>query len=131
MEKHEYLEKVLTGQDLPDDGEELKELQAHRKNVEKILCETFPDSGATIRYGGSKAKGTLNRETYDLDIICYFPRDCTAVGETLKDIYSNVSKALAPSYNIQPKTSALRLKDAANPLSDIHIDVVPGRFVDD
>jgi len=131
MNTNDYLEKILSQQNLSDDSAELKKLQEHRKNVEKIIREAFPDSGATIRYGGSKAKGTLNREAYDLDIICYFPHDGNDAGESLKDIYNNVSKALSPSYYVQPKTSAIRLKDLADTISDLHIDVVPGRFVDD
>jgi hypothetical protein len=132
MTTNEYLLAVLTSQDLPDDSAELKDLQARRKDVEAILRNKFSDSAPTIRYGGSKAKGTLIREYYDLDLTCYFAHDDTAAGETLKDIYDNVAAALEDSYYVEKKTSALRLKskDVLTYKTDFHIDVVPGRFID-
>jgi hypothetical protein len=132
MTTNEYLTEVLESQKLDDGSKELKELQEHRADVEKLLRKSFEDSSPTIRYGGSKAKGTLILESYDLDINCYFPSDDTAAGESLEDIFNNVRKALDEKYYVTPKTSALRLK-SKNPASlavDFHIDVVPGRFVD-
>lgn len=133
MTDKEYLENVLANQDLPDDSPELKELQGHRKDVEELLREKFSDSSPTIRYGGSKAKGTLIKEYYDLDVVCYFPHDDTAAGETLKNIYENVRDALKDRYDVNEKTSAIRLrsKEATTFGKDFHIDVVPGRYVDD
>ena len=132
MSDKEYLEGVLADQDLADDSAELKELQGHRKDVEKLLREEFSDSSPTIRYGGSKAKGTLIKEYYDLDLVCYFPQDDSDCGDTLKDIYGNVRDALKSKYDVQEKTSAIRLrsKEATSLGKDFHIDVVPGRFVD-
>jgi hypothetical protein len=133
MTTNEYLQSILKSQDLPDDSNELKELQSHRKDVDDRLRKEFADSSPTIRYGGSRAKGTLIKEFYDLDIICYFTHDDTTAGETLEDIYNNVENALAAVYYIERKTSALRLK-SKDPISyakDFHIDVVPGRFTDD
>jgi hypothetical protein len=130
MEPQEYLEQILKSQKLEDDSRELKDLQSRRKDVENILRDGFPDASPTIRYGGSKAKGTLIRESYDLDIVCYFPRDDSTAGETLKEIFGNVTKKLEEHYYVSPKTSAVRLKDKRNKI-DFHIDVVPGRYVDD
>ena len=130
MTTKEYLEGVLKSQDLSDDSQELKDLQTHRAKVEKILRAAFPDASPTIQYGGSKAKGTLVKESYDLDVVCYFCNDDNSAGETLKDIFENVSAKLRDEYYVEPKTSAVRLKDKGNKL-DFHIDVVPGRYVDD
>lgn len=132
MTTNEYLAKVLASQTLGDDSDELKALQAHRAKVEKLLRERFAESSPTIRYGGSRAKGTMIKEAYDLDVICYFPHDDTAAGETLEDIYNNARKALESEYWIEPKASALRLKDRdpKNFKVDFHIDVVPGRYTD-
>jgi hypothetical protein len=132
MTTQEYLDSILTAQKLADDGDELKELRQHREEVEKLLRQTFDDSSPTIRYGGSKAKGTMVKDAYDLDIICYFPSDETDAGGSLEDIYNNVKKALEQNYYVTPKTSALRLqsKDALGLHRDFHIDVVPGRYVD-
>jgi hypothetical protein len=78
-------------------------------------------------------KGTLIKELYDLDIVCYLPNDSMAAGETLEDIYNNISTCLSGSYHVEQKTSALRLrsKKTADYNRDYHIDVVPGRFTDD
>lgn len=132
MTDKEYLESVLADQDLADDSAELKELQEHRKDVEKLLREEFSDSSPTIRYGGSKAKGTLIKEYYDLDVVCYFPHEETGGGETLKAIYDNVRDALKGKYDVQEKTSAIRLrsKEVTTFGTDFHIDVVPGRYVE-
>lgn len=133
MDKNEYLQKVLKSQTLASDSEELKTLQKHRADVEELLREHFNKSSPTIRYGGSKAKGTMIREAYDLDVISYFLHNDTDAGETLEDIYKNVSKALSSKYFIEPKPSALRIKDK-DPKTygvDFHIDVVPGRYTDD
>lgn len=129
MTDKEYLEAVLKNQDLKDDSQELKDLQKERANVEKLLRDGFPECSPTIRYGGSKAKTTLIKENYDLDIASYFPNDDTSAGETLKDIYDNTEKALAGEYNIVRKRTALRLRSKKD--VDFHIDVVPGRFTDD
>lgn len=129
MTTQEYLEAVLKSQDLSEDSSEWKTLIARRKEVEKVLRDGFPDSSPTIRYGGSKAKGTLIREAYDLDIVCYFPNDDTSAGDSLKDIYNNAAAILGKEYSILRKTSALRIRDRQS--VDFHIDVVPGRFTDE
>jgi len=129
MTDNEYLKKILDAQTLKEGSTELEDLRKHRDDVDGLLRKKF--SSPMIRYGGSKAKGTMIKEGYDLDVICYFENDDTSAGETLKDIYTNVRAALADDYFIEEKPSALRLKgcDKSNP--DFHVDVVPGRFTDD
>jgi hypothetical protein len=133
MTPNEYLAKVLSAQTLASNSQELKDLQERRAEVEALLREHFDESSPTIRYGGSKAKGTMIKESYDLDIVCYFPHEDTSAGETLEDIYNNVRGALEAEYLVEPKSSALRLKDASANThgADFHIDVVPGRFTDE
>lgn len=133
MTTNEYLTKVLRAQTLEEGSEELKALQERRAEVEKHIRTAFEKSSPTIRYGGSKAKGTMIREAYDLDVISYFANGDTGAGETLEDIYNNVKEALGKHYFVIPKASALRLTDLfpANRGVDFHIDVVPGRFTDD
>ena len=132
MTTQEYLNSILAAQKLDENGDELKALREHRQDVESVIAEAFTDSSPTIRYGGSKAKGTMIKDSYDLDIICYFPSDETDAGGSLEDIYNNVKKALENNYYVEPKTSALRLrsKDAQGLHRDFHIDVVPGRYID-
>lgn len=133
MDNEKYLKEILKSQTLSSDGSELAALQQHRAEVENLLREHFSESSPTIRYGGSKAKGTMIREAYDLDIITYFPNDDTAAGETLEDIYNNVRTALSKEYMVEQKPSALRIKDNSKESLgvDFHIDVVPGRYTDD
>jgi dihydroxyacetone kinase-like predicted kinase len=133
VKPNEYLQKIIEEQTLSEDSDELKELRQRRDDVEKLLKSRFSKSKPTIRYGGSKAKGTLIREAYDLDMICYFPCDEQEAGGTLKEIYENVRKVLEEEYFVEPKKSALRLmeKHPKTIRADYHIDVVPGRFTDE
>jgi hypothetical protein len=133
MTPQNYLELVLEDRKLSEDSEERKALRKQREKVEGILLKAFEQSNPTIRYGGSRIKGTMNREIYDLDIICYFERGDTAAGETLKDIYENVERSLANDYFVERKGSALRLHSLEQYPNriDFHIDVVPGRFTDE
>ena len=130
MRSQEYLENVLKRQDLKEDSEQLKNLRKHREEVDSILRDGFSAASPTIRYGGSKAKGTLILESYDLDVVFYVPHDNDQAGVTLKAIFNNVSGKLAEHYYVEPKTSAIRLRDK-NDRTDFHVDVVPGRYVDD
>lgn len=129
----EYLKKILDSQRLAPDGPELAAIEAERQNVETLIGKAFPDCSPTIRYCGSKAKGTMVKVSYDLDIITYFPRDDQDAGGTLKDIYQNVRNALNQNYLVEEKTSSLRLFQRIDGKrgGDFHIDVVPGRYVDD
>lgn len=131
MTDQEYLEAILANQKLPDDSPEMKELRAERATVEDLLREQFSDCKFTIRYGGSKAKGTLLKEMYDLDLVFYMHSGEKGAGETLKDIFESVAKALRSKYDVREKTSALRLRRKDGTGSDLHIDVVPGRFASD
>ncbi len=131
MTTNDYLKSVLRSQDLLEDGPELRDIERNRKDVERLLRAKFGEA-PKIRYGGSHAKKTMIRVSYDVDIHCYFARGCTVAGETLKEIYDNVAKTLEGKYILQRKQSALRLTraDEAMRALDLHIDVVPGRFVE-
>lgn len=133
MTADEYLNEVLAAQALGDDSDEVKALQKDRADVEKLLRDNFKDTALTIRYAGSKAKGTMNKESYDLDIISYVSSGDDTAGEALEDIYDNHKKELAKKYYVEPKGSALRLKgcDPQTLGVDFHIDVVPGCFTDE
>ena len=133
MDDNEYLESVLESQCLADGSEEMEALRSHRDDVEELLLDKFSAASPTIRYGGSKAKGTLIKEMYDLDIVCYFPSGEDGAGKTLEEIYKNVKAALTDDYYVEEKTSAIRLKskDLDSYGVDFHIDVVPGRYTDE
>jgi len=122
-----FLKGLLEKQKLED--EEIEDLTSKRDEVEKILREAF-GTKPIIRYGGSKAKHTMIKESYDLDIVCYFPHDENEK-KSLKALYEETSKVLNEKYIIEEKRSALRIKYLRNGIVtlDYHIDVVPGRFV--
>lgn len=130
MELEEYLKSILSSQTIAPDSNEMKLLQESKEEVEELLQAAFSESNPTILPAGSKAKGTMIKDSYDLDLICYFEHDDNGAGETLKDIYDNVAEFLDDSYYVERKNSALRIKSRDKQM-DYHIDVVPGRFVDD
>jgi hypothetical protein len=132
MTTKQYLDKVLEEHSLNNDSSEMEDIRKEREKVEKILCEYFKDSKVNIKYGGSKSKNTMIKESYDLDIISFFNSDETKAGSTLKELFENTEKALQPHYFVVRKTSALRLERRDNNNHYYyHIDVLPGRYVDE
>lgn len=126
MNSNSYLNQLLEEQLLTED--ELKELTNHRDEVEKCLRDDFGEE-PIIKYAGSRVKGTMIKESYDLDIVCYFPSDFE---DTIKEIYESIKEKLAEKYAIEAKTSAIRIGKKSNGKNlDYHIDVVPGKFQDD
>jgi len=136
MTTQEYLETILEQQSLSDDSTEVEALRSERKKVDKLLRDSFEESSLTIRYAGSYKKGTMIRDNYDLDIVCYFNHDDESAGKTLEEIFNNVRESLESEYHVVPKKSALRLESLESSSSQkarvyFHIDVVPGRFTDE
>src|SRR5688500_13123595 len=103
MNDKQYLEDVLKSQTLDPDGQEMEDLRSHRSDVDTLLRTKFEKCSPAIRYGGSKAKGTMIKESYDLDITCFFKSDESAAGATLQEIYENVEAALVGDYMITRK----------------------------
>lgn len=129
MSVQEYLKQVLASQELSPDGAEMKALHAHKEEITDFLRKEF-GTLPEIKYAGSYAKGTMIKESYDLDIVCYFP---SSDQRSLKEIHDEVKEHLEKQYAIEEKASAVRildLKSAASP-TGYHIDVVPGRFIAD
>lgn len=129
MSDNDYLLDLLKSQQFEEGCDELVALDTERDNVELLLNDEYPDSNPNFTHGGSRAKGTMIREDYDLDEVCYFDNDDTAPGETLEEIYDNVAKLLESDYQVERKRSALRLKSKKG--KDLKIDIVPGRYVSD
>lgn len=121
MDINQYLRNLLSGQKLTT--EDMDKLELDRSEVEKLLLKHFSDPAPVIKYAGSKAKGTMIAESYDLDIVCYFP---STEERTLREIREDVRTALEKKYAVQDKATSLRIRDEAG--NDYHVDVVPGRF---
>ncbi|MBA3068123.1 MAG: hypothetical protein FP825_06570 [Hyphomonas sp.] len=130
MTPTEQLREVLKQQSIDPEGPEIAEMAMHKQAIERILYDSFGSTNLTIRYAGSRAKHTMIKAEYDLDIVAYFNHDSTIAGRTLKEIYWNVSNALRDSYEVTPNRSSLRLFSAAFSRAQypLQIDVVPGKF---
>jgi hypothetical protein len=131
MNSNTYLKKILSQQTFQANSEELNELQIYRQDIGKLLRSEFSSAKPSIVWAGSKAKNTMILESYDGDIVCYFPRDEDGAGETLRQIYQSVKQVLQGEYFVEEKTSALRIKRKGSENADLHIDIVPGRYIDD
>jgi hypothetical protein len=123
-----YLEELLASQRLDERSAEWKALDEEAERIEAILRAAYPWSALTFTHAGSRAKGAMIREDYDLDEVAYFRNDDNAPGQTLADIYENVAKVVGKHYTVRRKRSALRLgmKDGR----DLKVDLVPGRYID-
>jgi hypothetical protein len=126
----DYLKKVLKAQTFAPGDKELLDLNTKLRDVENLLLENFRESPPTITKAGSLAKRTMIKESYDGDLTCYFLHENDEAGSTLEEIYNNVKGALDKEYFVEVKTSALRIR-GKDDSSDLHIDVVPGRYTDD
>jgi hypothetical protein len=129
MTGNQYLQDLLVSQELKEGCAELVALDEERDEVDRLLREKYPYSNLTFTHGGSRAKGTMIRDDYDLDEVVYFENEDTAAGETLEEIYEDVATLLEESYSVRRKRSALRLR-SADGKKDLKVDVVPGRYID-
>ena len=131
MTPDEYLKRVLEDQKLTQ--VELDELRQHRAAVQELLEEHFSDSDPGIQYAGSYKKKTMIRDSYDLDVACYFAHEDDDAGTNLQEIYDSACDALSEAYHVERKTSALGImeKGALISRTDFKIDVVPGRYTND
>lgn len=129
MTGSEFLISLLGSQKLRDGCAELNELDAVRIEVERLIRTKYPQSIIRITHGGSRAKGTIVLEDYDLDLVVYFEHQDGAPGETLEEIYENIALLLEAAFRVKRKRSALRLRDKQG--RDLRVDVVPGRYVDE
>ncbi len=131
MTPDEYLKRILKQQTFRNDDQELKDLRAWREEIEKTLRTVFGKYNPSICWAGSMAKGTMIIVSYDGDLTCYFFRDEERPGKTLKEIHATVKEALEGDYLVEVKPSALRIRKKDNWYVDLHVDVIPGRYVDD
>ena len=128
MTIQEYLKNLLISQEIKPGSAEMQVLHSHKDEITKFLRKEFGND-PVIKYAGSYEKGTMIQESYDLDIVCYFPSTDL---RTLKEIHDDVVDRLKERYVVEEKASAARilnLKDGTSP-NDYHVDVVPGRFIE-
>jgi len=98
----------------------LRELRQH---IERFLSPLL--GSPRFRYGGSYGKQTIIRERYDLDLVAYWPRSSEY---TISGIYNEVGVQLKKAFQeVNSKTVAWEIPFE----NGFHIDVVPGRAIDD
>ncbi len=79
----------------------------------------------TPYFGGSRGKKTMIKESYDLDIVLYFPE---TTKYSIQNIYDKVTRYLGSSnYIIMTKNAAIRTLKR----EDYHIDIVPAKRITD
>lgn len=116
-----YLEDILSMQQLT--AGQIHGLQTLRAEIQGVLTGNWKVAPPRFYYGGSYAKNTMIRESYDLDIVVYFSPD---TNHSLKDIYEAVEARLKTKYHSFRKNVAIRLPYEGG----LHVDVVPGRALD-
>lgn len=118
-----YLEDLIRGQTLRQN--EIDTLRSTRDKIESDLRGNWNTGDPNFYYGGSFAKNTMIRASYDLDLVVYFPS--TATNYSLKVLYEAIEKRLKDrGYTTTRKNVAVRLPYEAG----FNIDVVPGRALD-
>lgn len=131
MDSNKFLEQLLDDHEVKPESKEAIALEFERAKVEQILNKKFADAKVTIEAAGSKAKGTMILESYDLDLPAYYAND-ERPNESLEEIFNSFELCLKEHYSVERKRSALRLKKKGELAEheDFHIDVVPGRYTD-
>jgi hypothetical protein len=115
-----YLEDLLDEQTLT--SHEIGSLKGLRAQVERVVGEV--GGGVRFRYGGSLAKGTMIAESYDLDILAYWPDGLDA---PLRSIFELVGAALTHKW---PKTIQKNVAWRVPFGRGVCVDVVPARLID-
>jgi hypothetical protein len=136
VKPNEYLQKILEKQTFKDDDPGMKDLRRRRDEIKAKLNARFAEFNPSFRWAGSMVKDTMIRDSYDGDVTAYFPHDEHGAGETLEEVYANTEAALREDFDVDRKASALRVRDRSTKAKrglaeDTHVDVVPGRFIDD
>lgn len=120
MSSDEYLRQLLAQQNLTLG--QLDSLRSLRERIQQQLS-VLPGS-PRFYYAGSFGKKTMIRESFDLDLVVYWPHTC---GYALRDIYNAVGDVLKKNWtSVVPKKVAWELPFQGG----FHIDVVPGRAID-
>jgi hypothetical protein len=125
-----WLEAKLAQHTFKPEDPEIASLIALKLEVEGALIRAFQTTTPFIAVAGSFAKGTMVKDSYDLDLVCYFDSGDDTAGTSLDTIFASVQAALETHYRVKPNRSSMRLMGPKNgPPHDVHLDVVPGRFV--
>jgi len=122
MTGHQYLVGILEEQRLTD-----MDLNRLRNTRDRIIRDlgSIHQYNPGIYYGGSYGKKTMIKESFDLDIVIYFPHTDRS---PLRDMYESVYYSLNQAgYRMQEQRFALTLQISR----DFHVDVITGQAKDE
>ncbi len=118
---HAYFVNLLEEHKISD--EDAKKLQDARDEIKKAL-QPIHQYNPHIYYGGSYAKKTMIKDSFDLDIVVYFPHTDP---DTPKTCYGYIYRVLTKAkYKVKKLVVSLRID-----YDGFHIDVVVGKAEDD
>lgn len=129
----DYLKAILSDQSFNKNDPELLALLAAGEEVSALLRDVLGEE-PMLSHGGSYAKGTMIRKSYDLDLIFFWP---AGDSPTLRDAYGLVRDALFGKFHVTEKRSAITIQKIEQIVGkqttykDLHIDVLPGKFTDE
>jgi len=114
-----YLRGILDRQDLNENQK--RNLRKLRDKIEGQLRNGIKGTPKAY-YGGSYAKNTMIKASYDLDIVLYWPSDSPY---SLESLYRAAEGVLDKNWRtVRTKKVGLELPSEG----DFHIDVIPGKF---
>ena len=98
----------------------------YRNPIEDDL-NNYYQSKPNYRYGGSLAKGTANKNSCDIDLLCYFDSDYE---KNVEMVYKETGEALKQAgYIYNYKNSAINVTGKFGESQwDYTIDIVPGKY---
>ena len=119
MTNESYLREILDGQDLTENQK--RNIRELRDKIEGQLRNGIKGTPKAY-YGGSYAKNTMIKASYDLDIVLYWPSDSPY---SLESLYRAAEGVLNRNWRtVRKKKVGLELPFEG----DFHIDVIPGKF---
>jgi len=130
MTKKQSLAEIIQSERLAQDSPEMQTIIESRNEIQRLIQSEYGHNEISIRYGGSKAKGTILLREHDSDLLVYFHRNNESAGSTLSEIYHAIKETLETQYHTEPGTTSLRVfRKSGNSVRSLKVDVVPGRFV--
>lgn len=119
MTINEFLKKLLENQKIAENFK--AEMHKDRDYFEKLVNNIPELSRPTFYWGGSYGKNTMIKESYDIDILCYFPAD---EPHPLEEIYMIVrDHIIFAQPHAYQKNVAIRVEKREG----YHIDIVPAK----
>ncbi len=118
-----YLDNVISANALSES--QVQQLRNLRDEIQAALSGGWRTGDPRFYYGGSFAKKTMVKCSYDLDLVLYYPADANY---SIQILYESVESRLKDKgYKTQRRNVAIRLPYE----NGLHVDVVTGRAVDD